>query len=455
MSANDIQSPTGLELHPRPPQPVRLSKRAGVLFVLIVGVVLAALGYGLYSRQHGRAISVLGPEDDRSVIAATDAGRRIAQDVPAKSISAAPEDTGHAEGSNEVQMPTALNADRSHQDPASIRSGGSAIPTASPAYQSVPQASYREATPEQKQLQLQYQRQQEAIAAPASMGQGFAGYTRSAPGSQSPGDLTQLLSLIQGLQRPNGVGAPVATSQGSDTIGEQNTQDHKETFLAEARRKEPNDYLVSRRMPPLGLYEIKAGWDIPAVLEQTINSDLPGDIRALVRENVYDTASGRWLLIPQGARLLGVYNSRIAYGQNAIQAVWNRIIFPDASSINLEAMIGQDIQGASGFRDDVDNHYRRLVGFGLLTSTFSAAFQLSQSRRGGVLGYPSPAETAGTAVGQELSQLGADVTRRNLNVQPTVKIHAGYRFNVRVNRDIEFEGPYQPISLEPKASGSP
>ncbi len=84
----------------------------------------------------------------------------------------------------------------------------------------------------------------------------------------------------------------------------------------------------------------------------------------------------------------------------------------------------------------MDNHYRKLLGFAALTSVFSSAFQLSRSPRGGILAYPSPGEMAGTAVGRELSQFGAQVTRRNLNVQPTIRIPVGYRFNVRVNRDI-------------------
>ena len=223
-------------------------------------------------------------------------------------------------------------------------------------------------------------------------------------------------------------------------------QDRKEGFLARARVGSTENYLNSRRTKPAGPYEIKAGWDIPAVLEQALNSDLPGEIKALVRENVYDTATGKYLLIPQGARLVGTYDSRVAYGQNGIQVVWSRLNFPDGSSINLEGMAGQDASGHAGLRHDVDNHYKRLLGFGLLTSIFSASFQLSQTRRGGVLGYPSPAETAGSAVGGQISQLGADVTRRNLNIQPTIKVPIGYRFNVRVNRDMLFELPYRPAA---------
>ncbi len=113
---------------------------------------------------------------------------------------------------------------------------------------------------------------------------------------------------------------------------------------------------------------------------------------------------------------------------------------------NLEGMVGQDAAGLSGLRHDVDNHYKRLLGFGLLTSIFSASFQLSQTRRGGVLGYPSAAETVGSAIGGQISQLGADVTRRNLNIQPTIKVPVGYRFNVRVNRNILFESPYRPAT---------
>jgi type IV secretion system protein VirB10 len=242
-----------------------------------------------------------------------------------------------------------------------------------------------------------------------------------------------------------------AAARGSDSAGdgysEQNLQDQKEAFIKGTRSNVGGDQTRTSRLRPLSKYEIKAGWDIPAVLEQALNSDLPGEIRALVREDVYDTASGNYLLVPQGARLVGVYDSRIAYAQDAVTVVWNRVIFPDASSMDLDGMAGQDAQGRAGLRHDVDNHYRRLLGFALLTSGFSAAFRLSQSSRGSVLGYPSAAEAAGSAVGSELSRLGADVTRRNLNVQPTIKVPVGFRFNVRVNRDLLFDGPYRPYRM--------
>jgi len=113
-------------------------------------------------------------------------------------------------------------------------------------------------------------------------------------------------------------------------------------------------------------------------------------------------------------------------------------------------MGGEDAAGRSGFRDKVDNHYKRLLGFGLLTSVFAAALQLSQNHSGNVLTYPSPGEVTAGAVGQQMANLGSEVTRRNLNVQPTIKIEAGYRFNVRVNRDLAFEAPYRPLPAAPK-----
>jgi hypothetical protein len=87
------------------------------------------------------------------------------------------------------------------------------------------------------------------------------------------------------------------------------------------------DYPKLTRTAPLSRFEIKAGWEIPAVLEQALNSDLPGELKALVTSNVYDTGTGQFLLIPQGSRLVGVYDSRIGYGQDGAHVIWDRIIF--------------------------------------------------------------------------------------------------------------------------------
>jgi type IV secretion system protein TrbI len=437
----EIESPAGLDLNPEPPVAVRLSKRAGLLGLIIVGIVVALIGWGIVTRRD-RAVQMVSMDETRGLTAATDAGQAIAAQVPPGVLTVPqgeelePPETGTRETGNQAASP-----------------GGWQRSAPPPSYASTPPPAYREPSPEEKRRVWAFQQEMEAIEAPTSARAGFGGIgggsARPASLPSPEGDLSQMTALLNAMRgsRSRVLSADVPlTGQGvgdGEDHAAQNMQEQKSAFLAQARGGESDSYLASKRERPLGKYEIKAGWDIPAVLEQALNSDLPGEVRALVRENVYDTATGNYLLIPQGSRLVGVYDSRIAYGQDGVMVVWNRIIFPDGSSVNLEGMASQDAGGQSGLRHKVDNHYRRLIGFAVLTSGFSAAFQLSQSPRAGLLGYPSAAEMAGTAVGRELSQFGAQVTRRNLNVQPTIKVPIGYRFNVRVNRHMLFDGPYR------------
>lgn len=438
----EIDSPSGIDLHPAPPSPVRLSRRAGILALGLVFVVVALIGYGIYTRgQQQYQVGFLADEP-RGVTAATEAGKIVAAQVPTRPthLVAAPEE--------EVVAPPEAErrGDRRPQPyhaPAPVR------------VQAVPSSEPNHA---ERRLLAAYERELEAKNAATTPRDGFGGATaRSTTGSSLPtgaADVEQMTTLLRAMQGPRSqlrgqaslpnvsIGSDSSTDDGFDT---QNMQDRKEDFLVRAHRTEKDRYLSATRVAPISHYELKAGWDIPAILEQALNSDLPGEIRALVRENVYDTATGWYLLIPQGSRLTGTYDSRVSYGQDGLQVAWTRLIYPDASSIDLGAMSGQDVKGYTGLRHEVDKHYRRLLGFGLLTSLFSASFQLSQTRRGGLLGYPSAGEVAGSAVGRELSQLGSEVTRRNLNIQPTIKVPVGYRFNVRVNRDIVFDGPYRPV----------
>jgi type IV secretion system protein VirB10 len=378
------------------------------------------LVYGIYFRRANQGRQIWRDEQDR-VGPATAAARAVeasAADVP--NLTAVPNRTPPG-------------------DPA---------PAAAPPLQNgapAPVAQARQPTAEERRLAALYERELQAIAAPTGVRAsetGFSDAAMSAPG-EAP-DAATLAALAQALTgsratAPAGA-ASVSASGGYDA---QNMQAGKEDFLARHRAEVADDYLKSTRTASLSRYEVKAGWEIPAIMEQGINSDLPGELKALIAQNVYDTATGQYLLIPQGARLVGTYDSRVAYGQNGVQVVWDRIIFPDGSSIALAGMPGQDAHGYSGLRQSVDNHYKRVIGFAALTSLFSAGFALSQSRSGSILQYPSVGETVGGAVGTEVTQLGTEITRRNLNVQPTIKIPAGYRFNVRVNRDILFDGPYQ------------
>ena len=189
---------------------------------------------------------------------------------------------------------------------------------------------------------------------------------------------------------------------------------------------------------------MKAGTIIPAVLLTGVNSDLPGQLIAQVRENVFDTESGQYLLVPQGARLIGLYDHQVAYGQERVLVTWKRVIFPNGSSLSLkDGMPGTDPAGAAGFNDQVNHHLVRVFGNALLLSIFSAGIQLSQipSFGQGFTG-PTAGNVLGAAVGQELGQTSTELIRRGMNIAPTIEIRPGYAFNVMVTQDLVFPGPY-------------
>ncbi len=157
--------------------------------------------------------------------------------------------------------------------------------------------------------------------------------------------------------------------------------------------------------------------------------------------------TGKYVLIPAGSTLVGIYNSHVGYGQKALQAVWRRVIFPDGSSLSLGGFEGDDSEGAAGFRDQVDNHWGRIFSGALLTSLFAAGIEISQGQNSSVLTQPSYGQQIGQAVGQQVGQVGVEVTRRNLNIQPTIIVRPGYRFFVRVEKDLLFKGPYSAMPL--------
>ena len=193
-------------------------------------------------------------------------------------------------------------------------------------------------------------------------------------------------------------------------------------------------------------YRVAAGTLIPATLTAGINSDLPGQTTALVRRNVYDSRTGRFLLIPQGSRLVGEYDSRVAFGQKRVLVAWNRLIFPDGRSLDLAAMPGVDLAAAAGLRDQVDNHFVRTFGSALMLAAVSAGVQLSQPDDRSFGANPSPSHVAAAAVGQELGRVATEYLRRNLHVRPTIEVRPGYELNVEVTADLDLEGPYDQVA---------
>lgn len=208
-------------------------------------------------------------------------------------------------------------------------------------------------------------------------------------------------------------------------------QDEKREFMAASHNS--TYYSQSKTQAPLSPFELKAGAIIPAVLITGINSDLPGYITAQVRENVFDTVSGKHLLIPQGTRMIGVYDSKIQYGQGRVMTVWTRLIFPNGNSIDLENMSGIDRGGYSGFQDRVNNHWGKLITGAVFTSVLSAGAKVASGDPNQI--NPSYEQLAASGAGENIANIGVKVTEKNLGIQPTIEVRPGYRFNLFVQKD--------------------
>ena len=197
---------------------------------------------------------------------------------------------------------------------------------------------------------------------------------------------------------------------------------------------------------PRSRFEIRSGAVIPGVMISGVNSDLPGQIMGQVSQNVYDTATGKYLLIPQGTRLVGTYSSDVIYGQSAVLIAWQRLVFPDGKALDIGSMPGADSAGYAGFRDQVNNHYVRIFASALLMSGVTAGISYSQDRNSSSgTGYQQPTASSelSQALGQQLGQVTAQMIAKNLNIAPTLEIRPGYRFNIVVVKDLDFTTPYK------------
>ena len=201
--------------------------------------------------------------------------------------------------------------------------------------------------------------------------------------------------------------------------------------------------LDSRAEAPRSPYELRAGFIVPAVLISGVNSDLPGQIVAQGSQDVFDTATGKWRLIPQGSRLVGQYSSDIAYGQSRVLVAWQRIVFPDGKAMDIGSMPGADSAGYAGFRDQVNNHYFRLFSSAFLMSGITAGIAMSQPQTLSLGTRQSASSAMSEALGQQLGQVTAQLIARNMNIAPTLEIRPGYRFNVIVTKDLTFSRPYK------------
>lgn len=219
-----------------------------------------------------------------------------------------------------------------------------------------------------------------------------------------------------------------------------NLQNEKERFVTEAGAVEP--YLKKPLLAPLSKHELKAGTLIPGALLTAINTDLPGEIVAQVTENVYDTVTGDHLLVPQGSRLLGKYQSLVSNGQNRALVVWSRLILPNGNSIVLDGMPGTDQLGQAGLRDRVDYHLDRVGGAVALSTALAYSGNLARGPGGRGRGGDDARDVIGDTVAQEASRVGQRFVDRELDVQPTITIRSGWPLRVLVNKDMLL-APYE------------
>ncbi|MGJ7491453.1 TrbI/VirB10 family protein [Variovorax sp. ZT4R33] len=260
--------------------------------------------------------------------------------------------------------------------------------------------------------------------------------TATSPGSMSANTAASSQNLFQATD------ASTMPAVSSDATAAQNRQDLKEAFLAKAGEgatRNPGSLQL-----PASPYQVMAGTVIAAALVTGINSDLPGQVIANVTEGVYDTATGRYLLIPQGSRLMGRYDSQVSFGQRRVLLVWTRLILPDTSSVALDRLPGIDPAGYAGLEDGVDWHWDRILAGAALSSLLAVGAELAapesridQNGNRMVIAIPDGAQDS-------INQVGQEITKRNASIQPTLTIRPGFPMRAMVSKDLILR-PYQPL----------
>ena len=226
------------------------------------------------------------------------------------------------------------------------------------------------------------------------------------------------------------------SSKGGSSYEKQNMQSQKIQFL-KSKDKLQQIYNLHKLEKPISPYEVLAGTVIPAVLISSVNTSLPGEVIAQVRQDIYDTVTGNFLLIPKGSKIIGQYDSRVSYGQRRVLIAFTRIIRPDGSSILLSKAPGTDLKGQSGMEGTVNNHWWRVLGAATLSTILSVGTGVASDNSGNNnIYYRSAEQNAMLSAAGNISQIGQNLTNRAINIQPTLTIPSGFEFNVIVQKDM-------------------
>jgi len=247
---------------------------------------------------------------------------------------------------------------------------------------------------------------------------------------------SEVFFATQSPTAPSGFSAPSTTAPSSfptsqPSGGVQTDQDRQLAFL-----NAPVDRRIiapDRVTPPASPYVLQAGSVIPAALVSGIRSDLPGLIVAQVTQNVYDSPSGRYLLLPQGSRLIGEYDNGVGFGQRRILLVWTRIILPDGHSIVLERQPGADSAGYAGLEDGVDHHWGGVLRAAVLSTLLNIGAELGTDD-------DDPIASAIRDGAQDtIGDAGREIVRRQIDIPPTLTLRPGFPVRVIVTRDLILE----------------
>nr|UVY99622.1 conjugal transfer protein TrbI [Agrobacterium fabrum] len=195
--------------------------------------------------------------------------------------------------------------------------------------------------------------------------------------------------------------------------------------------------------PQQSPFELKRGSVIPATLITGINSDLPGRITAQVSQNVFDSATGHRLLVPQGTKLFGRYDSKVSFGQSRVLVVWTDIIFPNGSTLQIGGMSGTDAQGYSGFRDKIDRKWLQTFGSAVLVAVIGTGIDMAVPESSTLATQDTASDAARRNFAETFGRVADRTIQRNMDVQPTLEIRPGYKFNVLVDQDIVFPGAFK------------
>lgn len=233
--------------------------------------------------------------------------------------------------------------------------------------------------------------------------------------------------------------SPAPLPLGTWPIGETSSPPKSDAEKKQAYFERAADNQITsgaRLIDPVSPYTLLTGSVVPAALITGLQSDIPGQVLAQVTQDIKDSLSGRYVLIPKGARLIGQYDNEVSFGQSRILLVWSRLILPNGKSFVLEKLSAADARGYAGLVDKVDNHWAAIVNAGALSTLLGIGTQTGNTEDESDL-----VRALRDGAADSINRAGQRIVERQLSVQPTITIRPGLPVRVILSRDLVLE-PY-------------